>query len=283
MRVRPLETLDEMTQACQLLDRVWEIPPGEPSDVRPPLLRALGHAGNYLAGAYARSGPHAGEMVAASVAFFGAPPGESLHSHITGVLPGSGRGIGGAIKWHQRAWALDRALYRVTWTYDPLIVRNAFFNVTRLAARPVRYLVDFYGPMDDGPNRGQPTDRVDVEWDLLAENVVRAASAVLDPVAMSDGPDVDALRAAGAVVALSVGPDGEPAVGGPAVGGVAAGRVLVGLPADIEAVRRSDQALALRWRLALRDVLGSLLTDDGWRVTGFAKSGWYVLDREGPA
>jgi predicted GNAT superfamily acetyltransferase len=232
-------------------------------------------------------------MVAASVAFFGAPPGESLHSHITGVLPGSGRGIGGALKWHQRAWALDRALYRATWTYDPLIARNAFFNVTRLGARPKRYLVDFYGPMDDGPNRGQPTDRVDVEWDLLAEDAVRAASAVLDPVAMSDGPDVDALRAAGAVVALSVGSDGEPAVGGPAAGGsvvggsavgaAAAGRVLVGLPADIEAVRRSDQARALRWRLALRDVLGSLLADDGWRVTGFAKSGWYVLDREGPA
>jgi predicted GNAT superfamily acetyltransferase len=134
--------------------------------------------------------------------------------------------------------------------------------------------------MDDGPNRGQPTDRVDVEWELWSDEVILAAAAVLDPAAASDGPAVDALRAAGAVVALSAGSDGEPTVGG-AVEETAVGPVLIGLPADIEAVRRSDQDRALRWRLELRDVLGSLLVDDGWRVTGFAKSGWYVLDRKG--
>ena len=281
VQIRPLETLDEMTVACRLLDDVWEIPAGGASDVRPSLLRALGHAGNYLAGAYASGGPRAGEMVAASVAFFGAPPGQSLHSHITGVLPRSGRGIGGAVKWHQRAWALDRGLRRITWTYDPLIARNAFFNVTRLGALPERYLVDFYGPMDDGPNRGQPTDRADVGWDLRSDPTERAAAAVLDPAAATDGPDIGALRAAGAVVALSVGSSGEPVTELGTGGRPAGGHVLIGLPADIEALRRSDQAGALRWRLALRAVLGPLLGDDRWRVGGFAKSGWYVLDRKG--
>ncbi len=276
VEIRPLRTVAHMTAACRLLDNVWQIPPGEVSEVRPSLLRALGHGGNYLVGAYRAGGPEAGQMLAASVAFFGVPLGESMHSHITGVLPGAGRGVGSAIKWHQRAWAVERGLRRITWTYDPLIARNSFFNLTRLGARTERYFVDFYGPMDDGPNRGQPTDRTDAVWDLGSPSVAAVAAGVLDPATASDGPDVDALRAAGVVVALSAGPGGDPVVGA----APATGAVLVGIPSDIEALRRSDPALALRWRLALRAVLAPMLTDDCWRITGFAKSGWYVLERE---
>ena len=277
VEVRPLQTLADMTAACRLLDDVWKIPPGEVSDVRPSLLRALDHGGNYLVGAYSTGGPREGRMVAASVGFFGMPLGESMHSHITGVLPGSGHGVGGAVKWHQRAWAMDRGLRRITWTYDPLIARNSFFNVTRLGACPERYFVDFYGPMNDGPNRGQPTDRADAIWNLASDSAVRAAAGALDPTAAGAGPDVDALRATGAAVALSVDPAGEPVVGEtPASAPV----LLIGIPADIEAVRRTDPALALRWRLQLRAVLVPMLADERWRVTGFAKSGWYVLERE---
>jgi predicted GNAT superfamily acetyltransferase len=281
VQVRPLDTLDEMTVACRLLDNVWDIPPEDASEVRPSLLRALGHAGNYLVGAYLTAGPRRGEMVAASVGFFGAPPGSSLHSHITGVLPGSGRGVGTAVKWHQRAWALDLGLSRITWTYDPLIARNAYFNVTRLGACPEHYLVDFYGPMDDGPNRGQPTDRVDVVWDLRSADCDRAAARLLgaaDPLAA--GPLVDELLAGGAAVALSVGPDGEPVLSSTTGGSAAGPRVLlIGIPADIEAIRRSDGALALRWRQRLRAVLAPLMGEGNWRVTGFAKTGWYVVER----
>lgn len=280
VQVRPLETVEQMTQACRLLDDVWEIPPEETSEVRPSLLRGLGQAGNYLAAAYVTGGPRAGEMVAASVGFFAPPAEASLHSHITGVRPRSGHGIGRAIKWHQRAWSLDRGLRRISWTYDPLIARNAFFNLTRLGARPRRYFVDFYGPMDDGPNRGQPTDRADIEWDLRSDATMRAAAEVLDPATTSAGPDVDALRSAGAIVALSVGSSGEPVVG--RLPG-SAGPLLVGVPADIEGLRRYDQALALRWRLNLRSVLAPLMNDEPWQVTGFAKSGWYVLEQVDPA
>ncbi len=278
VEVRPLVTLDEMARACGLLDEVWELEPGETSEVRPSLLRALDHAGNYLAGAYAVP---SGELVAASVGFFGEPLVRSLHSHITGVRSGRGRGIGAAIKWHQRAWALDRGARRVTWTYDPLIARNAFFNLTRLGARPGRYHVDFYGPMDDGPNRGQPTDRVDCVWDLESDAAARAAAAVVDPPGSGkagDGPDVDAARAAGAVVVLTADPAGGPVVSGP-IG--AAERAMVGVPPDIETIRRKDPALALRWRLALRRVLAPMLTESSWQADGFARSGWYVLRRGG--
>ena len=175
VEIRPLETIEEMTAACRLLDDVWEIPPTETSEVRPSLLRALGHAGSYLVAAHLTDGPRRGEMVAASVAFFGTPVGVSLHSHITGVVSGAGRGIGSAVKWHQRAWAIERGLSRITWTYDPLIARNSYFNVHRLGACPQRYHVDFYGPMDDGPNRGQPTDRVDAVWELQSAEIGRAS------------------------------------------------------------------------------------------------------------
>jgi len=284
VEIRPLATLDEMTVACRLLDAVWEIPPEDTSEVRPSLLRALGHAGNYLVGAHLTEGPRRGELVAASVAFFGTPIGVSMHSHITGVLPGSGHGVGTAVKWHQRAWALDLGLSRITWTYDPLIARNSFFNLNRLGARPERYFIDFYGPMDDGPNRGQPTDRVDAIWDLQSDRTARAAARLLgESESSADGPVVDELRAAGATVALAVGADGERVPGPATEPGLAepAGPdvQLIGIPADIEAIRRADPALALRWRLRLRAVLAPLLADGSRTVTGFARSGWYVVER----
>jgi len=251
VEIRPLATVEEMTVACRLLDDVWDIPPEDASEVRPSLLRALGHAGNYLVGAYLTAGARQGQLVGASVAFFGTPLGASLHSHITGVLPGSGPGIGSAVKWHQRAWAIQTGLSRITWTYDPLIARNSFFNLNRLGARPRSYFVDFYGPMDDGPNRGQPTDRVDAVWDLHSDSTAHAA-----------GPQLVA-GSAGAAAGSATGSDQR----------------LIGIPADIEAIRRADPGLALRWRLGLRTVLAPLMADEHWRVTGFAKSGWYLMER----
>ena len=75
-----------MQQACAVLDSVWEIPPGQTSEIQPHLLRALGHGGNYLVGAYEPGG----SMVGASVAFFTEPLGSAMHSHITAVLRGGG-------------------------------------------------------------------------------------------------------------------------------------------------------------------------------------------------
>jgi predicted GNAT superfamily acetyltransferase len=220
-------------------------------------------------------------MVGASVAFFIEPLGAAMHSHITGVVPGlAGRGVGAAMKWQQRLWALERGLSRITWTYDPLIARNSYFNLTRLGARPENYFVDFYGPLNDGPNRGQPTDRVEVVWDLASDAALDAERTARQGLAPGTGPDVDALLRSGAVARLRVGPDGGPVLGPtPAPGADAA---LVGIPADIEAVRRSDPGTALVWRYHLRDMLNPLMTDKSWQVTGFARSGWYLLERRAP-
>ena len=138
---------------------------GGDRDAMPPnLLRALAHSGNYVVGLY-----DGDRMVGASVAFFAAPAERSMHSHITGVLPGlQSHGLGRVLKQHQREWAFARDVGHITWTFDPLVARNAHFNLRVLGARVTEYLVDHYGPMDDGVNRGDETDRLMVSWALAA-------------------------------------------------------------------------------------------------------------------
>jgi len=278
--IRPLETLEQMQNACAVLDEVWGIGPDAVSEVQPALLRALGHGGNYLVGAYTSgAGSH---LVGASVAFFTEPLGAAMHSHITGVLAGTvGRGVGAALKWHQRQWALERGLSRITWTYDPLIARNSFFNLARLGARPDTYFVDFYGLMNDGPNRGQPTDRIQVVWDLTSQPTLVCQTLATTGSNTVTGPDVDAAIRAGGAVLLSAGPTGEPVTGPPA--GTEPATALIQIPLDIEAIRRTDPELALRWRYALRSALELLVADKSWQITNFSRSGWYLLERAAAA
>ncbi|MET0965544.1 MAG: GNAT family N-acetyltransferase [Nakamurella sp.] len=276
--IRPLETLQQMDEACAVLRTVWGIGPGQKFDISAHLLRAFGHGGSYQFGAYPAGQDR---PVGASVCFFTEPLGAAMHSHITGVLPGTAsKGVGSALKWHQRYWALERGLSRITWTYDPLVARNSYFNLTRLGARPEAYLVDFYGLMDDGPNRGQPSDRLEIVWELTSAATLAAERAALVGGAGPVGPDVDALIGAGAAVLLAVGPDGAPVVGRQRPTGETT--IMLGIPTDIEHLRRIDPALALAWRYELRAALSSLMADCSWTVTGFAKSGWYLLQRREP-
>ena len=74
----------------------------------------------------------------------GHPPHElHMHSHILGVLPGSEtHGLGFDLKQHQRRWCLARGVTVMEWTTDPLVRRNAYFNVTKLGAEAPTYLVN---------------------------------------------------------------------------------------------------------------------------------------------
>lgn len=159
--IRPLETVAEVFAAADVLAQVWG---GDRGGMPTNLLRALAHAGSYAVGMY-----DGDRMVGASVAFFAAPAERSMHSHITGVLTEyRSQGLGRALKRHQREWALARDVGHITWTFDPLVARNAHFNLQVLGTRITEYLVNQYGPMDDGVNRGDETDRVMVTWALAA-------------------------------------------------------------------------------------------------------------------
>jgi predicted GNAT superfamily acetyltransferase len=269
--VRELESLAELAAMIALFDEIWAPDAGN-SSIRLDLLRALTKAGNYAAGAYDAA---SGDLVGACVGFFGPPQAAELHSHIAGVRQAAlGRSVGFALKVHQRAWCLRRDVRVIAWTYDPLIRRNAYFNLVKLGARPVEYLRNFYGVMDDAINGGTETDRMLVHWDLRSDLAADASAGKPRPASFA------AERERGAVVALSAGSDGllvpGPVIGSPGAGGSGPDTLLVGVPADVESLRVSDPAVAAAWRSALREVLAPLIAG-GARVTGFDRSGWYVV------
>lgn len=238
----------ECAGAVELLGELWGSPP-----MTTPLLIAMQHAGSYVAGAFQDDA-----LIGVVAGFFGAPESRSMHSQIAGVRQGRGaKGIGTALKLHQRAWCLDHGATDMTWTFDPLVARNAAFNVRRLGATLDDYIVDFYGPLDDGINAGQGSDRLVVRWHL--DRLIPA-----EPSEPADAPLV-----------LAVGASGQPTL---ADAPHDAAAVAIEVPQDIEALRREDPALAAQWRLALRDAMHTRWLD-GWRPTSVGRDGRYLLER----
>ncbi|MFJ9776906.1 GNAT family N-acetyltransferase [Kitasatospora sp. NPDC101157] len=254
LTVRELHEIDDLEAIDRLYAGIWGTEDGG-SPVSIEVMRALAHAGNYVAAAYEDT-----RMVGASIAFFAAPAGTTLHSHITGAA--AGRGIGLALKLHQRRWAQDRGLQQITWTYDPLIRRNAYFNLVKLGARPEEYLPSFYGAMGDAINAGDESDRVLACWHLDAPAVEAAARGEHTPTSLPAGT-AHALR------------DHD---GHPEVLTTDATTLLIDLPDDIETLRRKDPGAARAWRQAVRHTLGTLLAD-GARVTGFHDRRSYIVQR----
>ncbi|WP_285680393.1 GNAT family N-acetyltransferase [Actinoplanes sp. NBRC 103695] len=265
VHVRILSDLDDLHAAQRLFDDIWQPDPAN-RPMTAELLRALSKAGNYVAAAFDDSG-----MVGACAGFFAPPAQRELHSHIAGVAGRAmGRSVGLALKLHQRAWCLRHGVDVVTWTFDPLVARNAWFNLAKLGGVPVQYLPNFYGSMHDGINGGDDTDRLLLRWELTAPRVDRAVAGV------APRWDVATLRRAGAVVGLDRSPSGEPLPGR-----VDGDTVLVAAPRDIESLRKADPECARLWRTAVRDVLEPLFAS-GAAVPGFDRSGWYVVRRGGP-
>lgn len=184
--IRELHTVGDMVAASGVFEAVWGSPDG---GMPPNLLRALAHSGNYVVGVFDGE-----RMIGASAAFFGAPGARSMHSHVTGVLTDvRARGIGRALKAHQREWAFARDVGTITWTFDPLISRNAHFNLEVLGVRVTDYLVDHYGAMGDAINGGDETDRLHVAWHLASPVPPPDPADVVAVVAIPS--DIEGLRA----------------------------------------------------------------------------------------
>src|SRR5215218_3189558 len=244
--VRELYRMERLTTAQRLFEEVWRPAEGNPSPMTGELLRALAHAGCYVVGAFAGT-----RLVGASAGFFTAPPGPALHSHITGVAPqGQHRGVGFALKVHQRAWAMARGVPAVVWTFDPLVARNAWFNLAKLGATATGYLEDFYGPMTDAINAGMASDRLLLTW-RLQDPAVAAACA---------GTPRQPAVPAGAEPALEVGPDLEPVARK-----ADAPAVTVAVPPDVEGLEPERRRA---WRAAVREAMAGRLAE-GAAVTGF--------------
>ena len=251
VQIRELATAEATVQGAELLSGVW----GAVEAVAPSnLLRAVQHTGGYVFGVY----DDQGVLLAVSMALLAA---EGLHSHITGVAPnGQRRGLGLALKQHQRAWALEREITTITWTCDPLVRRNVAFNLHALGASIEAYLPDHYGPMRDGVNQGDESDRFSLRWDLLSPRAVAAEQARL-PWLVSSGP-----------YAVAADPGGLPVLDA-----VGTGTRLVQLPASIEDFRRTDRQAARAWRLAVRDAVLAGLSA-GTTITGLTAEGALVME-----
>ena len=258
----------EAHRTAELFADVWGVT-GGPLPISGDLIRAFVHTGNYAAGAWAGT-----DLVGASVAFLALDNGRlALHSHITGVARSARGGrVGFALKQHQRAWALSHGIREVTWTFDPLVRANARFNLVKLGAVAVSYLVDFYGEMGDGVNAGDRSDRCSVRWDLDTPRAIAASEGASppQPPGAADG--------AGGAVLLAVDPDDSPAFMDIDESAVNSGRILCQVPADIVAMRGADPGKALGWRHALGETMGAAM-EAGFVADFITRDGWYVLSR----
>ena len=271
--VTEAESREAQDAARALFDEVW--PGDRGTQVTPNLLRALLHAGSYCSVATDVS---TGAHVGAAFGFPGrdarVPGGIFLHSHMAGVTEGlRDRRIGTALKLHQRWWVMREGIPIVSWTFDPLVRRNARLNVIRLGVEVRDYHPDFYGVMTDAINAGDRTDRLVAWWVVDSERAGRAAAGGLSPA------ESQRLRKAGARDLVAVGAAGEPVVGPPPRAGES---LIVALPEDVVAIRRRSPEVALDWRLAVRDALVGAFAA-GLSIDTVTEEGSYVLTPRGEA
>ena len=192
--VRLLDEWRDLEAAVSVILSVWGEPAASLASAQ--LLRTYSHYGNPVIGAYA------GDLLCGvSIGFLASSPEIHLHSHITGVLPTHQHlGVGFRLKTTQRQWCADRGIGLVTWTFDPMLARNAHFNMRKLGAVSRRFLPSFYGVMLDDINRGDDTDRLEVSWRVnptdepARHEIVRSVPIPVDYLALRQHDPADAGR-----------------------------------------------------------------------------------------
>lgn len=170
IETRSLSTQADLNEAVRLQREIWGFEEIELLPVR--LFVVATKVGGQVFGAFDEQ-----RMVGFLLAIPGVKPGglSYLHSHMMGVLPEyQNRGVGRMLKLQQRTEALQRDVTLVEWTFDPLELKNAFFNIERLGAIVRRYVLNQYGTSSSYLHSGLPTDRCVAEW-CIAEGRVALA------------------------------------------------------------------------------------------------------------
>lgn len=247
---------DRLRDVEALLIAIWGMSPhGAPIPFD--LLRSISHAGCNVSAAYNQ----AGQLCGAAVGIV-SPGGRSTYSLIAGVLPGTGdKGVGFALKQHQRAWSLARGIDTMTWTFDPLVSRNARFNLTKLGAYASEYARNFYGEMQDEINANDESDRLVAVWPLTSQRSLDAGLGIQAEI------ELPPAHLAGV---LEYGPDSLPVLL------ESGGTLWCRAPGDIVALRSSDPGAAAQWRVLLREIFEGAFAS-GRRASGVTRGGWYRL------
>ena len=191
--VRHCHGLAELSACFEIQRAVWG---SADADLTPlPLFVVAAETGGQVLGAFCDD-----RIIGFTLAFAGLH-GKSpfLHSHMTAVLDGwCDRGIGRSLKLFQRDDALARGIHLIEWTFDPLQIKNAYFNLVRLGAIATRFVANMYGTLSSPLQGGLPTDRLVGEWHLESACVRRA---IADRSGAKHGTAVPRGRGRGAKVA----------------------------------------------------------------------------------
>ncbi|MGW8142966.1 MAG: hypothetical protein ACWGN2_01140 [Anaerolineales bacterium] len=277
-QIRFLDKINELQMVEELQRIVW---PGSETDVVPAhLLITAVHNGGLVLGALppGEDNTEVDELIGFVFGFpglYSTPDGpRPKHcSHMLGVRPDyRGQRLGFSLKRAQWQMVRHQGIDRITWTFDPLLSRNAHLNISLLGAVCGTYLRELYGEMRDGLNIGLPSDRFEVDWWVNTQRVKRRLSrkARLNL-------DLAHFIAAGAEVInpTKLNQKGWPIPVEPA--SLSANKLaedqnslilLVEIPADFLALKEADIGLAKEWRLASREIFEKLFVD-GYLVTDF--------------
>lgn len=263
--IRHLEHIEDMFLVEDLQRQVW----GSDDAIVPHhLLLTVAHNGGVILGAYVDQ-----EMVGFVFGFPGlaqTPDGPQLKhcSHMLAVLPAyESQGIGYILKRAQWQMVRHQGIPLITWTYDPLLSRNAHLNIARLGAICNTYAPNMYGDMRDSLNQGLPSDRLQVEvWvntprvqnrmskrprsQLDLAHYLSAETSILNPTHLNENgwphPTLSPLPEKTNTPAL----------------------YLLEIPSIFYALKTADPALALQWRLHIREFLQGLFARGYW-ITDF--------------
>jgi predicted GNAT superfamily acetyltransferase len=167
IEIRPLTEREDLKTVVRLQRQIWGF---EDVDLIPLRLFVVAtKIGGQVFGAF-----DGHEMIGFCMAIPGLKAGGKtyLHSHMLGVLPDyRNSGVGRMLKLTQRDDALRRGIQLIEWTFDPLEIKNAFFNMERLGAIVRRYVPNQYGTTSSPLHGGLPTDRCIAEWWIASPRV----------------------------------------------------------------------------------------------------------------
>jgi predicted GNAT superfamily acetyltransferase len=175
--IRALTTQTEFQDAVDLQRQIWGFNDIELLPVR--LFVVATKVGGQAFGAFDSE-----RMIGFCLAIPGLKPngGSYLHSHMLGVTAEyRDTGIGRLLKLKQREDALERSIDLIEWTFDPLEIKNAYFNMERLGAVVRRYVRNQYGTTTSRLHGGLPTDRCIAEWWIASPGVTAIVSGVARP------------------------------------------------------------------------------------------------------
>lgn len=262
--IRHFVTLADYDACVALQDEIWGH--GFAERVPGAILRVAQKLGGVAAGAFDDSG----QLLGFVFGMTGVRDGALVHwSDMLAVRPDArGTHLGEALKRFQRDSVHPLGVSTMLWTADPLVARNAHFNINHLGAFPSEYVENMYGANTGSVLHGaMPTDRCVYRWDLTAN--AQVASRDGRP---SDGDD-------DLPFCIAVNANGTPS----AVSTGSAPHVRVPVPHDLSEIQATSPARALEWRLAVRAAFADRLAR-GDQVLRFVRSHngalpYYVISR----